>query len=136
MSGTNPQLVAKTLAEITYPTRAGSPVQTHAGGWILSFYDQPEVVILDSRLQDIARVDVQAQAQECCRTEVAMSKACVIAVSSRDELRLVSATGAVIDRFPHRPWESWEGSSCLFDRKDRLWYVRPVPNPDNANLPP
>src|SRR5712692_1597529 len=119
-------LRVRTIAERQFQHRLSLPVPTHDGGWIVSFQDHPDVVVLDSELNELQRLDLQAQSQQDCSTAVAVSPyGQLYGLSSRTELRIVNRHGTVLHRIPHRAWQSFTGSSCFFDFKDRLWYVRP-----------
>lgn len=119
-------LTVETIAEREFAYRLNLPVPTHGGGWLVSFWDHPEVVILDAGLNEVQRLDLQAQSEGYCSTEVAMSRnGALLALSTRTELRLVDRRGAVLRRLPHHAWDAFTGSRCFFDAQGRLWYVRP-----------
>jgi hypothetical protein len=123
-------LQVRTIAERQFDHRLSLPVPTHDGGWIVSFQDHPDVVVLDSQLNELQRLDLQTQSQQYCFTAVAMSPyGQLLGLSSRIDLRIVNRQGTVLHRIPHRAWESYTGSNCFFDFKDRLWYVRPGDQP-------
>src|SRR5262249_46056044 len=110
--------------------RLSLPVPAHDGGWIISFQDYPDVVILDSQLNEVQRLDLQAQSQQYCSTAVALSRdGQGLALSGRTELRIVNRRGKLLHRLSHQPWDAFAGSSCFYDLKDRLWYVRPGDEP-------
>jgi hypothetical protein len=118
------------IAERKFHHRLNLPVPAHDGGWIISFRDHPDVVILDPQLKELQRLDLQAQSQQYCATSVAMSRdSRLLALSTRTDLRIVNRRGDVLHRISHQAWESFAGSSCFFDLKDRLWYVRPGDKP-------
>lgn len=119
-------LTVETIAEREFPHRLNLPVPTHGGGWLVSFQDHPDVVIFDAWLNEVQRLDLQAQDEGYCSTEVAVSRdGALFALSTRTEMRLVDRRGAVLRRFPHHAWDAFTGSSCFFDAQGRLWYVRP-----------
>ena len=123
--GLGKSLMVETIAERGFTHRLNLPVPTHDGGWVTSFRDHPDVILLDSRLNEVQRIDLQAQSEDYCSTEVAMSRdGALFALSARAELRIVNRRGDVIHRLPHDPWEAFTGSSCFFDAAGRLWYVR------------
>jgi hypothetical protein len=86
------------------------------------------LVVLDSALHEILRLDLQAEPQH--RYHAAMSPDGLwLGLSARTELRVVNRRGMVFHRFPHNAWESFTGSNCFFDAKCRLWYVQPGDQP-------
>jgi hypothetical protein len=118
------------IAERRFHHRLSLPVPTHDGGWIISFQDHPEVVVLDSQLIELLRLNLRAQSQQYCSTAVAMSRdRRLFAVSTRTDLRIVEQHGTVLHRISHRAWDPFTGSCCFLDVKDRLWYVQPGDEP-------
>src|SRR5258708_25580905 len=63
-----------TIAEREFDHRLSLPVPTHDGGWVISFQDYPDVVILDAQLNEVQRLDLQPQSQQYCSTAVALSR--------------------------------------------------------------
>lgn len=119
-------LTVATIAEREFTHRLNLPVPAPGGGWLVSFRDHPEVVILDAGLNEVQRLDLQAQDEDYCSTGVAMRRdGALLALSARTELRIVDRRGAVLRRFPHPAWDAFTGSSCFFDAQGRLWYIRP-----------
>src|SRR5262245_59769415 len=83
------------------------------GGWLISFLDQPGVIILDSNLAEVKRLKIPAQMQDYCMGEVAMSRdGQLIALSTRTEMRMYDQEGKEIYQITHQPWEDFTGSSC------------------------
>lgn len=123
-------LHVRTIAERKFDHRLSLPVPAFDGGWVISFQDNPDVMIIDVQLNEIQRLDLQAQTQQYCSTAVAMSGGGDwLALSGRTELRIVNRKGALLHCLPHPPWDTFAGSNCVFDSKDRLWYVRPGNEP-------
>jgi hypothetical protein len=123
-------LPVTSIAEQGFPYRLSLSAPTPNGGWIISFQDHPGVIILDARLSELQRIDIQAQYQQYCSTNVAMSRdSQLLALSGRTDLQIVNRAGDLIRRISHNAWEPFAGSNCFFDINDRLWYVRPGDDP-------
>ncbi len=119
-------LTVEIIAAREFTHSPNLPVPTHDGGWVLSFQDHPEVIILDSRLNEVQHLDLRTQSEDYCSTQVTMSRdGALLALSGRTELRIADRRGAILHYLPHDPWESFTGSGCFFDAQGRLWYVRP-----------
>src|SRR5262245_1297843 len=120
----------KCLAAQKFSNRLNRLVRSPDGGWMISFRDDPELVILDSALNIRRRLDLQTQSQPYhCRSAAMSRDGRLIALSSQAELGVVDRSGMGIARLTHSAWQDFCGSSGVFDLENRLWYVRPGQHP-------
>jgi hypothetical protein len=84
------------------------------------------VVILDSKLNEIHRLNLPPQSKDFYKTSVALSRHGIfIAQSGPNALVIFDQKGGVLHRTEHKAWSNCEGGHCVFDLEDRLWHVQP-----------
>jgi hypothetical protein len=118
------RIEVRDLVRREFKQRLGRPVQTHDGGWVISFRDQPAAMVLDERLNEILRLDVPVDAH------IAAGRAGPgFAVLTKEELRILEPNGTIRHTIPQRAWQPWAGTDCAIDGHGRVWYARPGDKP-------
>ena len=94
-----------------------------AGGLLLQSHDNTRLVVTNEHLEPLMELDIPASAGGPHAVSEDLSR---VALSLRDEVRLVDSAGRTVGRFPHEPWE-WSTGACAFDHGGgHLWATIPA----------
>jgi hypothetical protein len=136
----------KEVAVAEFQSRLHLPVPTFDGRWLVTTYDDSCVYVLDSQLRQTERVDLGIETGGYVRPSVSLSaNGRWFAAATIARVKILDRSGRPHHSLPQPSWQAFEGSSCIFDRSNRLWFVRPhedgsyetvlcVVNPDTGRV--
>ncbi|MCP4137496.1 MAG: hypothetical protein GY754_41400 [bacterium] len=117
------------LYQHEFEKRLSLPVKTNYG-WFVPLRDNPGVVLLDEKLNTISTLPLPGQSTAYESVYInSNNDSSLFSVSSETAVTLYNKSGNEQWKIEHDKWESYQGSSCLFDREARLWTVFPGEEP-------
>ncbi len=114
-----------TIALRRFEHRLALPSPTPAGGWLVAFADQPDVICFDSDLNEIWRLTVKIERSPYRWPSVALSPdEQTIAYSTETDLYILDRNGTIRYSLVADLNNPYTGSECMFDTHNRLWFVQ------------